>query len=81
VTIVLDRDPGCDLRAAGPVGRTGLQIVPGTRATDVAYRFALPESGLWEFTLVCVGTKRSVAPGVVQIDAAQSGKEVRLTVR
>ena len=79
--VILDRDPGCDVRAAGPVGRTGLQVVPGRPKSGTEHEFALPEPGLWEFTLVCRGEKRSLSPGAVQIRAADAGKEVRLAVR
>jgi hypothetical protein len=81
LVIVFDRDPGCGVRAAGPVGRAGLQVVPVTRSEDGAYRVMLPESGMWEFTLACADAKHALSPAVVQIDAAQSGKEVRFVVR
>jgi hypothetical protein len=80
VIVVLDQDPGCDVRAAGPVGRTGLQVVPGKRNGD-HHDLVIPEPGLWEFTLVCRGERRSLVPGAVQIGAAHAGKEVRLIVR
>jgi hypothetical protein len=80
VLVVLDRDPGCDMRAAGPVGRTGMQVIPGRRS-GADYQFALPEAGLWEFTLVCRGEKRSLSPGVVDIRPNQASREVRMVVR
>jgi hypothetical protein len=81
VTVVLDRDPGCEVRAAGPAGRTGLQMVPGRRVAIREHAFALPEAGLWAFTLVCPGEKRLLSPGVVHVGAADTGSEVRLAVR
>lgn len=81
VIVVLDRDPGCDVRAAGPIGRTGLQVIVGAREADGAYRVALPEPGLWEFGLACAAERRSLSPAVVQIGAAHSGKELRFLVR
>src|SRR5439155_6555587 len=42
ITIVLDQDSPCDLRATGPVGRTGLQILTGTRAGPALFRMVIP---------------------------------------
>jgi len=81
LTAAFDRDPGCDVRAAGPVGRTGLQVVLGARTAEGAYAFTLPESGLWEFSLACVGERRSLSPAAVPIGPAQAGKELRFVVR
>jgi hypothetical protein len=81
VFVVLDRDPGCDVRAAGPVGRTGLQVVQGRRSSIDAHEFALPEPGLWAFTLLCRGERRSLSPSAVQVGATEAGKEIRLVVR
>jgi hypothetical protein len=81
ITIVLDQDPGCDVRAAGPVGRSGLQIVGATRIAPGLFRAWLPEAGLWEFGLLCGRAERSLSPGAVQISAAQAGKELRFSVR
>jgi hypothetical protein len=81
VTIVLDRDPGCDVRATGPVGRTGLQFVFGSRAPSGVFDVEIPEPGFWEFTLRCEQQSRSLSPAVVQIGPSDSGKEVRMIVR
>lgn len=81
LTMVVDREMGCDARAAGPVGRTGLHLVTGRRAEDGSFRFALPEAGLWEFTLVCGGVERALSPAAVQIGPAQMNRELRFTVR
>lgn len=81
VTIVLDRDPGCDVRATGPVGRTGLQIVSGARAPTGVFDVEIPEPGFWEFTLRCGQESRPLTPSVVQIGSSDSGKEVRMIVR
>jgi hypothetical protein len=81
VTIVLDSDIGCPVRAAGPVGRTGLQIVSGTRTGSRTFDVAIPEPGLWEFTLACGRDSRSLSPSAVQVGPAQSRKEVRMAVR
>ena len=81
VTVVLDHDPRCVVRAAGPVGRSGLHVVIGQRTADGGYAFMLPEPGLWEFTLGCVGERRTLSPGAVEIGAAHAGKELRLVVR
>ncbi|HYT76008.1 MAG TPA: hypothetical protein VEL79_14735, partial [Vicinamibacterales bacterium] len=81
ITIVLDQDPGCDLRAVGPVGRTGLHILSGTRAGPGLFKIAVPEEGLWEFGLACGRTTRTLAPSVVRIGAANAGKEVHFAVK
>jgi hypothetical protein len=81
VVVVLDRDPQCMVRAAGPVGRSGLHVVLGERTGDGGYALTLPEAGLWEFTLACVGERRTLSPGAVQIGPAQAGKELRFVVR
>lgn len=81
LVIVLDRDPGCGLRAAGPVGRTGLQVVTAVRASSGVFTLSFPEPGWWEISLSCREQAFSVSPTLVQIAAADSGKEVRLTVR
>jgi hypothetical protein len=81
VIVLLDRDPGCAVRAAGPAGRTGLQLVTGVPTGDGGFRVALPEAGLWEFGLVCAGGRRLLSPGAVQIGAPHAGKELRFQVR
>jgi len=67
MSIVLDQDPGCDVRAAGPIGRSGLQIVVATRTAPGVFTIALPEEGSWEFGLVCRSGERALAPAVVQV--------------
>ncbi len=79
--VVLDRDPGCVVQAVGPVGRTGLQIVTGVRRGDGSFKVSVPEPGLWQFGLLCREQRRSLSPGMVQIGAANQGKEIRFTVR
>ena len=81
VTVLLDRDPGCGVRAAGPVGRTGLQVVLAARTGDGAFVLTVPERGLWELTLVCPGERRALTPGVVEIGPRQAGTELRFVVR
>lgn len=81
ITVVLDHDPGCELRAAGPVGRTGLHVVTGQRTGSAAFDVVIPEPGFWEFTLTCRGREVALHPSMAHIDLAQSGKEVRMVVR
>jgi hypothetical protein len=81
LTIVVDRETGCDARAAGPVGRTGLHLVTARRLEGGTFRFGLPEAGLWEFTLICGGVERALSPAAVQIGPAQMDRELRFTVR
>lgn len=80
MTVVLDQDPGCDIRAVGPIGRTGLQIVTASRTGPGLFSITLPEEGSWEFGLLCGREERSVAPSVVKV-GAEGPKEVRLMVR
>lgn len=81
IVVLLDRDPGCALRAAGPVGRTGLQLVAARRTSSGAFTVAIPEPGHWEFTLICGGEARSLSPSLLMIGASHSGREVVLSVR
>jgi hypothetical protein len=81
ITIVLDQDSPCDVRAIGPVGQSGLQIVPGTRAGPGLFRLALPEPGLWAFGLQCGREERPLSPPAVQLSPAHNGKEVHFSIR
>ena len=81
ITVSLDGDPGCDLRAAGPIGRTGLMLVAGVRVGAGLYRIDIPEEGAWEFTLSCGGAERALSPAVRQITSSLAGKEVQFAVR
>ncbi len=81
ITIVLDQDTACDVRATGPIGRSGLQIVTGTRTAPGLFRMVLPEPGLWAFGLLCGREERPLAPSTVQISSANAGKEVRFSIR
>ena len=67
LSIALDQDPGCDLRAAGPIGRAGLRIVTATRTGPGLFSMTLPEEGSWEFGLVCGRDERALAPAVVRV--------------
>lgn len=77
--VALDRDPGCDLLATGPVGRLGLQIVTGERTGPGLFRITIAEEGQWQFGLDCGGTIRSLTPAVVAITRAMDGKQVQLS--
>jgi hypothetical protein len=81
VTITLDRDPGCDIRAAGPVGRSGLQVIGGTRAGPGLFTMTFPEEGSWNVHLVCGRDEHPLIPSLVSITQANNGKEVRMRVR
>ena len=81
IAVVLDGVSGCDLRAAGPVGRTGLEVISGLRTSTDAFEVALSEPGFWEFSVTCGGTTRSVSPAVIQIGSSDAGREVRMSVR
>jgi hypothetical protein len=81
VSIALDQDPGCELRAAGPVGRSGLQIVAAARTGPGLFTMTLPEEGTWELVLICGRTERALAPSLVRISAREGPRDLRLIVR
>lgn len=81
ITIALDQESACDVRATGPIGQSGLQIVTGARTGPGLFRMKLPEAGLWAFELLCGRDERALAPATVQIGRADAGKEVRFMVR
>ena len=81
LAIVLDQDSACDLRATGPIGQSGLQIVTGARTGPGLFRVVLPEAGLWAFELLCGREERPLAPATVQVTPASAGKEFRFAVR
>jgi hypothetical protein len=81
VSVTLDQDPGCELRATGPVGKTGLHIVNATRTGPGLFSVALPEEGTWEFVLMCGRAERTLTPSIVAISAGGGQHAVRLIVR
>jgi len=81
VTIVLDRDPGCDIRATGPIGRSGLQVIGGTREGPGLFTIAFPEEGTWDVHLLCGHDEHALIPALVSITQAHAGKEVRMVIR
>lgn len=81
VTIVLDQDPGCEVRATGPIGHAGLQVIGGSRIAPGLFRITFPEEGTWEVQLACGRNERPLAPGLVTITQATAGKEMRFVVR
>jgi hypothetical protein len=81
VTVTLDWDPGCDMRAVGPVGRTGLQVIGGTRAGPGLFTMVFPEEGTWNVHLVCGRDEHPLIPSLVSITQENRGKEVRMLVR
>jgi hypothetical protein len=81
ITIVLDQESPCDVRATGPVGQSGLQILTGSRTGPGLFRLALPEPGLWAFVLQCARQERPLSPPAVQVTPAHAGKELRFSIR
>jgi hypothetical protein len=84
LTIILDQDPaamGCDVRAAGPAGQSGLQIVGAARTAPALYKMIVPEPGLWVFQLLCGKEGRPLVPPTMQISAGMAGREVHFSVR
>jgi hypothetical protein len=67
LSITLDQDPGCDVRAAGPLGRAGLRIVTAVRTAPGVFSVTLPEEGNWEFGLQCGRDERALAPSIVRV--------------
>jgi hypothetical protein len=80
LTVVLDRDPGCLVQAIGPIGRVGLQMVAATRAPDGSQKISLPETGEWQFVLVCGNERRALVPSTMRIDGKEAGKQMRFHV-
>jgi hypothetical protein len=81
VTILLDHDPGCEVRATGPVGRAGLQVIPGSRTAPGVFRVTFPEEGLWEVHLACGRDEVALAPTVITITQGSTGSTMRFAVR
>jgi hypothetical protein len=81
IAVALDQDPGCDLRATGPVGRSGLQIVAAARTGPGLFTLTVPEEGSWEFVLFCGRTERVLTPSVVRVSARDGPRDLRLSVR
>ena len=81
ITIVLDQESACDVRATGPIGRSGLQIVMAAPAGPGLFRIVLPEPGLWSFGLLCGRDPRPLSPLTMEIGPAHAGKEVRFSIR
>lgn len=81
ITIVLDQESACDVRATGPIGRSGLQIIMGSRTGPGLFRMVLPEPGQWAFGLLCGRDAHPLSPMTMPIGPADAGKEVRFSVR
>ena len=81
LTIVLDQDTSCGVRATGPIGQSGLQIVMAARAAPGLFRIILPEPGLWAFGLLCGREGFALSPPTLQVTPSHAGKEVRFSVR
>jgi hypothetical protein len=81
VTIVLDQDTPCGVRGTGPVGRSGLQVVTATRVGPGLFQIVLPETGVWNFGLLCGNEGRPLVPAILPIGPEHAGKEVRLAIR
>jgi hypothetical protein len=81
ISIVLDQESPCDVRATGPIGQSGLQVVTAARTGPGLYRMMVPEPGLWGFGLLCGREEHAIAPPLVQLGLANAGKEVRFSVR
>jgi len=78
--VTIEGDPGCILQAVGPIGRMGLQIVNAAR-DSAGHRISVPESGLWQFGLLCAAGRRSLAPGSMSVTPGLEGTVVRFVVR
>ena len=78
---MLDQESPCDVRATGPIGQSGLQVVTAARTGPGLFRMMLPEPGVWAFGLLCGGEDHPIAPALVQLGPANAGKEVRFSVR
>jgi hypothetical protein len=81
LTILLDEATPCGVRATGPVGHSGLQIIMAARIEPGLFRIALPEIGVWNFGLLCGSEGRPLSPATLKIGPEHAGKEVRLAIR
>jgi hypothetical protein len=81
VMILLDRDPGCEVRATGPIGRAGLQVIAGSRTAPGLFRVPFPEEGLWQVHLACGRDERALAPTAISVTQGSAGSTVRFVVR
>jgi hypothetical protein len=81
LTVVLDQDTPCGVRATGPIGHSGLQIIMASKVGPGLFQIVLPESGAWNFGLLCGREGRPLSPAVVPIGREHAGKEVRLAIR
>lgn len=79
-TIVFDRDPGCAIQAIGPIGKVGLQMVAAARAPDGSQKLRLPETGDWQFVLICGNERRALVPSTMRIDQKDAGTQLRFRV-
>jgi hypothetical protein len=78
LTVVLDRDPGCVVQAIGPIGKVGMQMVSAIHDPDGSQKLRLPETGPWQFVLVCGNERRTLVPGTITIERRE--KELRFRV-
>ena len=81
VKIVFDRAVDCTLRAVGPIGRTGMQVVTAVRNADGTYAAIIPEPGVWQLALACAAGRHPLSPSTVQITPAHAGKELHFVVK
>jgi hypothetical protein len=81
LTVVLDQDTPCGVRATDPLGHSGLQIVAATRVGPGLLQIALPKTGVWNFGLLCGREGRPLSPAVVPVGPEHAGKEVRLAIQ
>lgn len=81
LTVVLDQDTDCGVRATGPIGQSGLHIVLAARAAPGLFRVGLPEPGMWAFGLVCGREGHALNPATVRITPQHAGREVRFSIR
>jgi hypothetical protein len=81
ISIVLDQETACAVRATGPIGRSGLQVVTAARTGPGLFRMMLPEPGQWAFGLLCGREERALAPPLVQLGPANAGTDLRFSIR
>lgn len=81
IRVVLDQESPCDVRATGPIGQSGLQIVMASPAGPGLFRIVLPEPGLWAFGLLCGREPRPLSPLTMHITLAHAGREIRFSIR
>lgn len=80
VELLVDLPPGCELRAAGPLGVAGLTAIRAEGVSQGRWILRPPHSGRWLLAGVCTGREIALDPALVAVPLARPGP-VLLKVR